>query len=48
MQLIVLFASIVATLVASQASVGELPSCAIGCVTGGIEATGCALTNVSP
>lgn len=48
MQLIVLFVSLLATLVVAQPSVGELPSCAIGCVTGGIEATGCQLTNVTP
>jgi len=35
-----------AAMVASQASVGSLPSCAIPCVQSGIGATGCAATDV--
>src|SRR5579871_5233794 len=46
--LILLATPFLAGLVSAQASVGSLPSCAIPCVTSGIAATGCALTDVIP
>jgi len=48
MKLAVLVASTIVGFVAGQASVGQLPTCAIPCVNGGIEATGCSLADVSP
>jgi len=48
MKIFVAVFAMFAAMVASQASVGSLPSCAIPCVQSGIGATGCAATDVPP
>ena len=48
MKVLLLAAALLTGLVASQPSIGSLPACAIPCVSSGIAATGCALTDVPP